>query len=80
MRIDICFGIANGHILSIFDRLIYLPATHLFSFPDDNINKYQWILTKLGKYIDNVEICFGIANGNVSSILTMLSAPITSVF
>ena len=47
-----------------------LPArdTSLFSFLDDNFSKYQWIFTKLGMCIDIVEICFGIANGLISSI------------
>ena len=37
--------------------------TSVFSFLDDNLSKYQWIFTKLGIYIDIVEIWFGIANG-----------------
>ena len=28
----------------------------VFSFPDDNLSKYQWIFTKLGVCIDIVEI------------------------
>ena len=28
----------------------------VFSFPDDNVSKYQWIFTKLAKCIDIVEI------------------------
>ena len=40
--------------------------TPIFSFPDDNLSKHQWIFTKLGMYIDIVEICFGIANGQIS--------------
>ena len=44
-----------------------------FSFPDDNLSKHQWIFTKLGMCIDIVEIWFGIANGQISSI-TELSA------
>ena len=41
--------------------------TPIFSFPDDNFSKYQWIFTKLGMRIDIVEIWFGIANGQISS-------------
>ena len=37
--------------------------TPIFSFPDDNSSKHQWIFTKLGMCIDIVEIWFGIANG-----------------
>ena len=39
-----------------------------FLFPDDNLSKHQWIFTKLGMCIDIVEICFGIANKQISSI------------
>ena len=39
----------------------------MFSFPDDNLSKPQWIFTKLGMCIDIVEVCFGIANGQISS-------------
>ena len=45
------------------------PSVHV-SFPDDNLSKHQWIFTKLGMCIDIVEIWFGIANGQISSILT----------
>ena len=38
-----------------------------FSFPDDNLSKHQWIFTKLGMYIDILDIWFGIANGQISS-------------
>ena len=37
------------------------PSVHI-SFPDDNLNKLQWIFTKLGMCIDIVEIWFWIAN------------------
>ena len=40
----------------------------VFSFPDDNLSKYQWIFTKLGMCIDIVEIWCGIANGQILSI------------
>ena len=42
--------------------------TPIFSFPDDNLSKHQWIFTKLGMCIDIVEIWFGIANAQISSI------------
>ena len=38
------------------------------SFPDDNLSKHQWILTKLSICIDIMEIRFGIAYGQISSI------------
>ena len=34
----------------------------ILSFPDDNLSKYQGILTKLGSCIDMKEIWFGIAH------------------
>ena len=40
----------------------------VFSFLDNNLRKYLWIFSKLGMCIDIVEIWFGIANGQISSI------------
>ena len=40
----------------------------------------EQIFTKLGMCIDSVEIWFGIANRQISSILTELSARDTSIF
>ena len=39
----------------------------IFSFPDDNFSKYQWIVTKL-VCIDIVETWFGIADGQILSV------------
>ena len=47
--------------LSAFDKSI-------FSFLDDNFSKYQLIFTRLSMCIDIVEIWFGIADGQISSI------------
>ena len=41
--------------------------TPIFSFPDDNLSKHQWIYTKLGMCIDIVVIWIGIANRQISS-------------
>ena len=41
----------------------------IFSFPDYNLSKCQWIFTKLGMCIDIVEIWIGIANRQISSNL-----------
>ena len=41
---------------------------NIFSFLNDNLRKFQGILTKLGAYIDIKEIWFGIANAQMSSI------------
>ena len=46
-----------------------------FSFPDDNLSKHQWIFTKLDMRIDIVEIWFGIANGQISSIFDRVICP-----
>ena len=51
------------------------PDTPIFSFPDDNLSKHQWIFTKLGMCIDIVEIRFGIANGRISSISDEVICP-----
>ena len=39
----------------------------IFSFPDDNLSKYQGILIKRAICIDIKEVWFGIANGQISS-------------
>ena len=49
--------------------------TPIFSFPDDNLSKHQWIFTKLDMCIDIVEIWFGIANGQISSIFYGVICP-----
>ena len=49
--------------------------TSVFSFPDDNLSKYQWIFTKLGMCIDIVEICCGVADGQISSIFDRIICP-----
>ena len=51
------------------------PYVRPFSFPDDNLSKHQWIFTKLGMYIDILEIWFGIANGQISSIFDGVICP-----
>ena len=49
------------------------------SFPDDNLSKHRWILTKLGMYIDIVENWFGMLTGKFRQILTELSARDTPI-
>ena len=49
--------------------------TLIFSFPDDKLSKHQWIFTKLGMCIDIMEICFGIANGQISSNFDRVICP-----
>ena len=52
----------------------------VFSFPDDNFNKCQWIFTKLGLCISIVEIWFRIAHWQISSILDTVICHNTSIF
>ena len=42
--------------------------TPIYSFPGDNLSKYQGILTKLGTCIDIKEIWFGIVYGQILSM------------
>ena len=48
-------------------HLSYVRPSVLFSFPDDNLSKHQWIFTKLVMWIDILEVWFGIANGQILS-------------
>ena len=50
------------------------------SFLDDSLCKHQWIFTELFMCIDIVEISFGIANGQLSSVLEELSARDRPIF
>ena len=54
-------------------RLSLCPSIHI-SFLDDNLSKRQWIFAKLGMCIDIVEIWFGVANGQISSIVDRVTA------
>ena len=49
--------------------------TPIFSYPDGNLSKHQWIFIKLGMCIDIVEIWFGIAYGQISSIFDRVICP-----
>ena len=64
--VEIWFGIANGQILSIIDRVVCLQ--HVFSFPDNYLSECQWIFIKLGMCIDIVVIWDGTANGQILSV------------
>ena len=52
-----------------------LCHTSVFSFPDNNLSKYQWIFTKLGMCIDVVWVRFWVANGQIFSILDRVICP-----
>ena len=43
--------------------------------PDDNLSRYQWVVTKLCMCIDIVEIWFEIANGHISPIFELSVRP-----
>ena len=57
---------------SNFDRVI---CRRDFCFPDDNLRKYQSILTKLGTGIDMKELWFGIAFMQISSMFDRVICP-----
>ena len=79
--VEIWFGIANEQISSIFDGS-YLPETcPYFRFQMITwVNIGRWISAKLSMCIDIVVVRFGIALGQISSILRELSARDMSVF
>ena len=58
----VSFGIASRQISSILTELSACGIS-IFSFPDDNLRKYQWIFTKLGLCIDIVEISLELLMG-----------------
>ena len=62
----ICIDIVD---LSFFDKR-YLAGTHPYFH--SRTSKFQGIVTKLGMCIDVVKIWFGIVNGQISSILTVI--------
>ena len=44
-----------------------IPDMPIFSFPDDNLSKHQWVFTKLGMCSDIVEVWYGTTKGQISS-------------
>ena len=52
-------------------RLSYVRP-FVFSFLGNNFSKYQWIFTKLGMCINIMKNWFGVANGQISSFLTVV--------
>ena len=65
VRVSVCLSVRPTVRPSLSHMSIH-PSI-CFSFPDDNLSKHQWIFTKLGVCIDIMEICFGIANGQILS-------------
>ena len=61
-----------GLLMGKFHQFLTELSAHniyIFSLPVDNFSKYQWIFTKFGVCIDNVETWFRIPDGQISSIL-----------
>ena len=54
---------------------VICPRRPYFSFPGDNLSKWQGILTKPGTSIDMKEIWFGIANGQISPMFDRVICP-----
>ena len=63
-----------GKFRQILDELS-ARDTLRFSFPNNNLSKYQRILTKLGTCIDMKEIWFRIANGQIPSMFDRVTCP-----
>ena len=59
---------AVGCLVGLHSISVVPPSIQIFFFQDDNLSKFQWIFAKLGMSIDIVEICFGIANGQILSV------------
>ena len=66
-----CYGITLAVHVSV--HLSVGPS--VFWFPDDNLNKCQWLFTKLGVCIDIVEILFWIADRQIWSIFDRVICP-----
>ena len=58
---------AGYYGLTVDVRVSVRPSVRI-SLPDDNLSKYQMFFTKLGICIGIVEIWFGLANRQISSM------------
>ena len=68
------FHVGHPRICLSFRQSYVHPS--VFSFPDNNLSKRQWIFTKLGMCIDIVEIWFGFANGQILSFFYRVICPL----
>ena len=66
------FWIANGQTSSIF-TILCLRHVNIFSFPEDNLSKYQQVFTKLG--ICLWRSCSGLLMGIFHKFLTRVTCP-----
>ena len=65
--VQIWFGTANGQSSTMRDRVIcLLPSVFSGFFFDENLSKSQGIFTKIGIWIDIIDIWFVIANRQIS--------------
>ena len=74
----ILWGFGLGLLMGKFCQFLSeLSACHIsiFSFPDDNLSKCQWIFIKYGMCIDIVEILCGIAIRQISLIYDRVICP-----
>ena len=65
--------------MSVFPSVCPSARPSAFSFPGDNLSKYQWIFAKLGRCIGIVKVWFGIASWQISLILDGAICPHTTV-
>ena len=65
----------SAHHTSIFFTELSSHYMSMFWFLDDNLNKNQWIFTKLGMCTDIMESCLGIGNGHILSIFDSVICP-----
>ena len=75
---DIYIFIPHYKIVAGYYGFTLAICVSVYLFPDNNFSEYQWIFTKPDMCIDIVEIWFGTANGQISSIFE-LSARHTTV-
>ena len=60
--------------------LLSVLCPSLFLFPDDSVNKYEWIFTKFGVCVDIVENWFRIASGPIHQFLTVICLIFVPIF
>ena len=56
----------------LFLTELYALNTSVFYFQNNNLSNSQWIFTKFDVYIVIVEICFGVAHWQISSIFDIV--------
>ena len=77
--VEIWFGIANGQNCQILTEL-FARDMPIFSFPDHNLKKHQWIFTNFVCTLILWRSGLGLLMGKFRRILTELSARDTPIF